>query len=147
MSIASWPSMIGWHSTLSRHFRLYDFLHCLAFSGWMISYTALLGLSPNFHIHVSVSDLCISRIGPHIFLQQNRPTNHGNNKSLTDTWMWKLGLLAAQFFFWGYLFRIFSIVSLQCVWHAVCWMISLLCLALSEWMSFYSISQFRFVSP
>jgi hypothetical protein len=29
----------------------------------------LRGLSPNFHIHVSVSDLYILRIGPHIFLQ------------------------------------------------------------------------------
>ena len=30
------------------------------------------GLSPNFHIPMSVSDLYIPRIGPHIFLQQNR---------------------------------------------------------------------------
>jgi hypothetical protein len=34
----------------------------------------LRGLSPNFYIHVSVSDLYIPRIGPHIWLQQNRPT-------------------------------------------------------------------------
>ncbi len=32
----------------------------------------LCGLSPNFHIHVSVSDSYIPRIGPHISLQQNR---------------------------------------------------------------------------
>jgi hypothetical protein len=32
----------------------------------------------NFHIHVSVSDLNIPRIGPHIFLQQNRQTNRGD---------------------------------------------------------------------
>ncbi len=38
----------------------------------------LCGLSPNFHIHVYVSDLYISRIGPHIFLQKNRQTDHGN---------------------------------------------------------------------
>jgi hypothetical protein len=38
----------------------------------------LLGLSTNFYIHVSVSDLYIPRIGPHIFLQQNRQTNRGN---------------------------------------------------------------------
>ncbi len=46
-------------------------------------------LSPNFHIHVFVS-----RIVPHIFLQQNtvcRPIVW-IYKSLTDTWMWKLGL-------------------------------------------------------
>ncbi len=30
------------------------------------------------HIHVSVSDLYIPRIGPHIFLQQNRQTSRGN---------------------------------------------------------------------
>ncbi len=29
---------------------------------------------PIFHIHVYVSDLYIPRIGPHIFLQQNRQT-------------------------------------------------------------------------
>jgi hypothetical protein len=32
----------------------------------------LRSLSPNFHIHVSVRDLYIPRIGPLIFLQQNR---------------------------------------------------------------------------
>ncbi len=36
------------------------------------------GLSPNFHIHVSVSDLYIPSIGPHISLQQNRQTDPGN---------------------------------------------------------------------
>ncbi len=37
-------------------------------------------------------------------------------KSLTDTWMWKLGLRlrSAQFFFWAYLLRISGIVSLLC---------------------------------
>ncbi len=38
----------------------------------------LCGLSPNFHIHVSVSDLYFPRIDPHIFLQQNRQTDSGN---------------------------------------------------------------------
>jgi hypothetical protein len=38
----------------------------------------LRGLSPNFHIHVSVSDLYIPRIGPNIFLQQYRQTHCGN---------------------------------------------------------------------
>ncbi len=35
-------------------------------------------LSPNFHIHVSVSDLYIPRIGLPIWLQPNRQTDHGN---------------------------------------------------------------------
>jgi hypothetical protein len=38
----------------------------------------LRGLSPDFHIHVSMHDLYIPGIGPHIFLQQNRQTNRGN---------------------------------------------------------------------
>ncbi len=35
-----------------------------------IPFRELRGLTPNFHIHVSVSDLYIPRIGPHISLQQ-----------------------------------------------------------------------------
>jgi hypothetical protein len=38
----------------------------------------LRGLSSNFNIHVSASDLYIPRIGPHIFLQQDRQTEGGN---------------------------------------------------------------------
>jgi hypothetical protein len=42
--------------------------------------------SPIFHIHVSVSDLYIPRIGPHIFLPQKRQTDFVNiyvNRSQT----------------------------------------------------------------
>ncbi len=35
-------------------------------------------LSPDFHIHVPLSDLCILRIGLPILLQPNRQTDHGN---------------------------------------------------------------------
>jgi hypothetical protein len=45
----------------------------------------LRGFVPYFQIHVSVSYLYISIIGPPILLQQNRRTNRGNYKSLTDT--------------------------------------------------------------
>jgi hypothetical protein len=38
----------------------------------------LRSLSPNSYIHVSVSDLYIPRIAPHIWLQQNRQTDPGN---------------------------------------------------------------------
>jgi hypothetical protein len=46
------------------------------------------GLTPNFHVHVSVSDLYIPRIGPHLFLEQKRRIDRGIYKSLTDTCMW-----------------------------------------------------------
>jgi hypothetical protein len=36
------------------------------------------GLSPHFHIHVSVSDLYTPTICPPILLQQNRQTDRGN---------------------------------------------------------------------
>jgi hypothetical protein len=47
----------------------------------------LRGHSPNFHIHVSVSDLYIPTIDLPILLQENMCTDPDNilNKSLTDT--------------------------------------------------------------
>jgi hypothetical protein len=54
---------------------------------WQLS-----GLSPDFHIHVSVSDLYIPRIGPHISCSIIGRSIMGIYKPLTDTWMWKLGL-------------------------------------------------------
>jgi hypothetical protein len=36
------------------------------------------GFSPNVHIHVSVGDLYIPWVGPHISLQQKRQTDPGN---------------------------------------------------------------------
>ncbi len=57
---------------------------------------------------------------PPIFLQQNRLRPIvGICKSLTETWMRKLGLrplslISGNTYFWEYLFRVFSIVSLQC---------------------------------
>jgi len=45
----------------------------------------LRGLSPNFHIHVSVSDLYIPTIGLPILLQENMRIDPGIYKYLTDT--------------------------------------------------------------
>ena len=50
------------------------------------------GHSPNFHIHVSVSDLYVSTMGLPFLLEEICGPILGIYKSLTDTWMWKLGL-------------------------------------------------------
>jgi hypothetical protein len=51
------------------------------------------GLSPNLHIHASVSDLYIPTIGLPILLEEICRPILGLFKSLTDTWMLKLGLM------------------------------------------------------
>ncbi len=53
-------------------------LHCKEISIYVFLEKELRGLSHNFHIHVSVSDLYIPTICPPIFLQQKRQTNRGN---------------------------------------------------------------------
>ncbi len=50
------------------------------------------GLSPNFHIHASVSDLYIPTIGLLILLEEICRPILGLYKSITDTRMWKMGL-------------------------------------------------------
>ncbi len=50
------------------------------------------GLSPNFHIHASVSDLYIPAVGLPFLLEEICRPILGLSKSLTDTGMWKLGL-------------------------------------------------------
>jgi hypothetical protein len=52
--------------------------HCKENYIYVFLFWELRGLSPNFNIHVIVSDLFIPRIGPHIGLQQNRLTDPGN---------------------------------------------------------------------
>ncbi len=48
------------------------FIHCNENPIYVFPEKELLGLSHNFHIYVPVNDLYISRLDPHIFLQQNR---------------------------------------------------------------------------
>jgi hypothetical protein len=52
-------------------------MHCNENPPYVFLFWELRGLSPNFHIHVSVSDLYIPRIGPHIFLQRKRQIHPG----------------------------------------------------------------------
>ncbi len=52
--------------------------HCKGNSIYIFLFWELRGLSPNFHIRVSVSYLYIPRISPHISLQQNGQTDPGN---------------------------------------------------------------------
>jgi hypothetical protein len=52
-------------------------MHCHETSIYVFPEKDLRGLSPNFHIRVSVSDLYIPRISSPIFLLQNRQTDGG----------------------------------------------------------------------
>ncbi len=73
--------------------------HCNANPIYVFLFCELRCLSPNFHIHVFVSDLCIPRIGPHISYSRIGRSIVGIYKSLTDcTWMWKLELWPGNFF-------------------------------------------------
>ncbi len=69
-------------------------LHCsedliFAFLFWELG-----GLSPNFHIHVSLSDLYFPSIHPHISCICRSIV--GIYKSLIGTWMWKFGLCCPE---------------------------------------------------
>jgi hypothetical protein len=57
-----------------------SYLHCNENPIYLFLFWELRGLSPNFHIHVSVSDLNIPRIGPHstYFQQLKRQIDRGN---------------------------------------------------------------------
>jgi hypothetical protein len=67
--------------------RVYTVLHCHENPIYVFLFWELRGLSPNFHINVSVSDLYIySQDRSTHFLQSNRQIDRWNiYKSLTDT--------------------------------------------------------------
>jgi hypothetical protein len=52
---------------------------------YVLLFWEFLGLSPNFHIHVTVSNSYFLRIGPHISCSRIGRSNVGINKSLIDT--------------------------------------------------------------
>jgi hypothetical protein len=59
--------------------------HCNENPIYVFLFWELRGLSPHFHIHVSVSDLYIPRIGPHISCSRIGRLIVGKYKSPTDT--------------------------------------------------------------
>ncbi len=65
--------------------------HCNGNSVYIFLFWEQRGLSPNFHIHVSVSELYIPRISPDISSSRTGRPIVGIYNSLTDR-MWKLGL-------------------------------------------------------
>ncbi len=98
-------------------------------------------LSPNFHIHVSVSDLnipglvclfCCSQIGRPIL---------GKYKSLRVTWIdTRIGNKAAQFHFWEYINQIFGTVP----WQTCCLQIQKkYSEIIKEWLIFKKVTFWR----
>ncbi len=61
------------------HLFLWEFcpMHCKEILMYVFPEKKLRALSPNFHIHVSLSDLYISTFSSPIFLQQNRQIDQG----------------------------------------------------------------------
>ncbi len=88
--------------------------HCNENLIYIFLFWELRGLSPNFHVCVSVSDFHIPRIGPHISCSRIVRSIVGIYKMAHRHLNVDVGTVATQFLFWVYLFGIFSIVSLQC---------------------------------
>ncbi len=83
----------GGGETLSEHpHPARPYTHCNENPIYVFLSWELRGLSPTFHINVSVSYLFIPRISPHTSCSRIGRSIVGIYKSLTDTWMWKLGL-------------------------------------------------------
>jgi hypothetical protein len=79
--------------------------HCNENPIYVFLFWELRGLSPNFHIHVSGSDLYIPRMGPH--------TSCSRIGRFIVGIQYIKSSVAAKFLFWEYLLPPFGIGSLQ----------------------------------
>jgi hypothetical protein len=91
--------------------------HCNENHIYVFPKKELRGLSPNFYLHVSVSDLYIPWVGLHIFCSRIGRPIVWKYKSLTDTFMWNVEK-AAQFLLWEYLVRtlLYYVFAVQGPW-------------------------------
>jgi hypothetical protein len=89
-------------------------IHCNGNSVYVFLFWELRDLSPNFHIHVSVSDIYIPKMGLHISSSRKGQTHRGNIEFALRHMNVEIGTEAPIFLFWEYLFQIFGILSLQC---------------------------------
>ncbi len=74
-------------------------MHCNENSIYVFLFWELGGLSPKFHIHVSVSDLYIPRIGPHISCSRIGKSIVVMDKIAHRNMNVEIGPVAAQFIF------------------------------------------------
>ncbi len=93
-------------------------VHCNGNSTYVFLFWELHGLSPNFHIHVSVSDLYIPKIDPHISSSRKDRPIVGIYNSLTDTWMYKLGLRPQYSFSGNICFKFLAFCLCSVGWRA-----------------------------
>ncbi len=105
-----------WKETINVRFLFVGVKHCNENPIYVFLYWELPDLGPNFHIHVYVSYLYISRIGPHISCSRIGRSMEGLYKSLTDRWMWKLELWSCNSFSGNICFHL-GIGSLRCSVH------------------------------
>jgi hypothetical protein len=81
------PTLVGLSSRYSDIRGFLIIIHCIENLIYVFPEMKLRSLIPISYIHVSVSDLYIHRIALHIWLLNNRQTDPGIYKSLTDTLM------------------------------------------------------------